>query len=130
MPSTYFDTPRPRVFGHRGAAGEAPENTLVSFERAVACGADVFELDVHATRDGTIVVFHDPTLERTTDGMGALKERTWAELCELDAGYQWTVDGRTFPFRGKGIRVPSLAELFARFPDACFNIEVKQGEPE
>jgi len=130
MPANYFDTPRPRVFGHRGAAGEAPENTLVSFERAVACGVDVFELDVHATRDGTVVVLHDPTLERTTDGQGAVRDLTWAELQQLDAGYRFTTDGRTHPFRGQGVKVPSLAELFARFPDACFNIEVKQAEPE
>lgn len=129
MSATYFETRKPRVFGHRGAAGEAPENTIVSFERAVACGVDIFELDVHATRDGTVVVLHDPTLERTTNGTGAVKDLTWAELQELDAGYHFTTDGRSFPFRGKGVRVPSLAELFARFPEACFNIEVKQGEP-
>lgn len=130
MPATFFETPHPRVFGHRGAAGEAPENTLVSFERAVACGVDIFELDVHATRDGTIVVLHDETLERTTDGSGPVKELTWAQLQELDAGYRFTTDGRAFPFRGRGVRVPSLAELFARFPDCCFNIEVKQAAPE
>lgn len=130
MPATFFDTPRPRVFGHRGAAGEAPENTMVSFERAAACGADVFELDVHATRDGTIVVLHDPTLERTTDGAGPVKEITWAELQRLDAGHHFSVDGNAFPFRGRDVRVPSLAELFARFPEACFNIEVKQAEPQ
>ncbi len=130
MPSTFFDGPRPRVFGHRGAAGEAPENTLASFERAVACGVDVFELDVHATRDGTIVVLHDPTLERTTNGAGPVKDLTWDEVQRLDAGYQFSTDGRTYPFRGRGIQIPSLAELFARFPDACFNIEVKQAEPE
>jgi len=130
MPATYFETPRPRVFGHRGAAGEAPENTLVSFERAAACGADIFELDVHATRDGTVVVLHDPTLERTSNGSGAVKDLTWAEVQELDAGYHFTTDGTTYPFRGRGVRIPSLAELFARFPDACFNIEVKQAEPE
>jgi glycerophosphoryl diester phosphodiesterase len=130
MATTFFDSPRPRVFGHRGAAGEMPENTLVSFERAAEAGADIFELDVHASRDGTIVVAHDPTLERTTDGAGSIKDRTWAELQTLDAGYRFTIDGDTFPFRGRGIRVLSLAELFARFPKSRFNIEVKQGEPE
>jgi glycerophosphoryl diester phosphodiesterase len=129
MPTTFFETPRPRVFGHRGAAGEAPENTLPSFDRAAACGVDIFELDVHATRDGTVVVLHDPTLERTTDGAGPVKDLTWAELQRLDAGHHFTLDGRTFPFRGQGVRVPSLAELFARFPDSCFNIEVKQSDP-
>src|SRR5882672_6113414 len=70
----------PRVFGHRGAAGVAPENTLASFRRARADGADVFELDVHATADGEIVVLHDPTLERTTDGGGAVSSLRFAEV--------------------------------------------------
>ena len=59
MPHPFFAIPRPIVFGHRGACGECPENTLVSFERALAQGADVIETDVHRTRDGEIVVFHD-----------------------------------------------------------------------
>jgi glycerophosphoryl diester phosphodiesterase len=130
MPATFFDSPRPRVFGHRGAGGEAPENTMVSFERAAACRVDAFELDVHATRDGTIVVLHDPTLDRTTDATGPVRDRTWAELQEVDAGHWFTTGGATFPFRGRGVRIPSLAELFARFPEACFNIEVKQADPE
>src|SRR5512140_1883598 len=105
-----FPGPPPRVFGHRGAAGVAPENTLVSFRRACADGADVFELDVHATADGEIVVLHDPTLERTTDGAGPVSTIRFAELERLDAGFRFSVDGgRTFPFRGRQVRVPRLA---------------------
>jgi len=121
-----FDGTPPRLFGHRGAAGVAPENTLASFRRAHAAGVDVFELDVHATRDGEVVVLHDPTLDRTTDGAGAVAAVTFAELARLDAGHRFTPDdGRTFPFRGQGLRVPRLAELLAEFPDMPLNVEIK-----
>ena len=124
---SYFAPPRPRVFGHRGAAGVAPENTLPSFALAAALGATYLELDVHATRDGEIVVLHDPLLDRTTDGSGPVCERSWAEVAALDAGWQFTHDGRSFPYRGQGVRVPRLAEVLAAFPAHRFNIEIKQG---
>jgi len=125
-----FPGPLPRVFGHRGAAGVAPENTLASFRRARADGADVFELDVHGTADGEIVVLHDPTLERTTDGAGAVSGLRFAEVAALDAGFHFTPDGgRTHPFRGSGVRVPQLAELVREFPDVPLNIEIKQETP-
>ena len=120
---------KPRVFGHRGAAGLAPENTLPSFALALALGADVLELDVHASRDGVIVVIHDPTLERTTNGSGAVREHSWHELQELDAGYQFTRDGHDYPYRGHGVRLPTLEMVLRRFPLACCNIEVKQEDP-
>lgn len=121
-----FEGEPPRLFGHRGAAGVAPENTLASFRRAHEAGVDVFELDVHATRDGEVVVLHDPTLDRTTDGAGPVAAVTFAELARLDAGHRFSPDdGRTFPFRGQSIRVPRLAELLAEFPDTPLNIEIK-----
>ncbi len=120
---------RPRVFGHRGAAGLAPENTLPSFALGLELGADILELDVHGTRDGEIVVFHDPTLERTTNGEGLVRERSLAQLRELDAGYHFSRDGRDFPYRGQGVRVTTFEELLRRFPGARCNVEVKQGEP-
>ena len=120
----------PRLFGHRGAAGVAPENTLPSFRRAHDDRVDVFELDVHATADGEIVVLHDPTLERTTDGGGPVAALTFAELQHLDAGFRFSPDGgRTFPFRGQGIRVPRLAELCREFASVPLNIEIKQETP-
>jgi len=116
----------PRLFGHRGAAGVAPENTLPSFRRALTDGVDVFELDVHATRDGEVVVLHDPTLERTTDGAGPVAALTFAELSRLDAGHGFSPDGgRTHPFRGQGVRIPRLAELMRAHPDVPLNIEIK-----
>src|SRR5260370_28010658 len=74
------------VIGHRGAMGHCPENTFVSFERALELGADLVELDVHLTRDGALAVIHDETVDRTTDGHGLLKDHTLSELKLLDAG--------------------------------------------
>jgi glycerophosphoryl diester phosphodiesterase len=125
-----FPGPTPRAFGHRGAAGVAPENTIVSFRRACADGADVLELDVHATADGEVVVLHDPTLERTTDGSGAVASLRYGEVAQLDAGHRFTPDGgRTFPFRGADVRVPRLAELLRELPGVPLNIEIKQETP-
>ncbi|MCK6555225.1 glycerophosphodiester phosphodiesterase [Candidatus Binatia bacterium] len=120
---------KPRVFGHRGAAGLAPENTLPSFALGLTLGADILELDVHASRDGIIVVIHDPTLERTTNGSGEVRDHTFHELRQLDAGYHFTRDGRDFPFRGQGVRLCTLEEVLREFPLAPCNIELKQGEP-
>lgn len=125
----YFDIRAPQLFGHRGASGEAPENTLVAFERAVAHGVPYLELDCHATRDGEIVVLHDAELERTTDGQGRVSELTFAELQRLDAGFRFTLDSRTHPFRGCGVRVPRFSEVLRAFPGARLNLEVKQSEP-
>lgn len=127
--AAYLAGSRPRVFGHRGAAGVAPENTLPSFALAGALGATYLELDVHATRDGEIVVFHDPLLDRTTNGEGPLRDRSWSEIAALDAGWQFTHDGRSFPYRGQGVRVPRLAEVIAAHPHQPLNIEIKQGDP-
>jgi glycerophosphoryl diester phosphodiesterase len=89
MSTPYFSGRRPRILGHRGAAGVCPENTLVSFRQAKADGADVLEMDVHLTRDKHVVVCHDPTVERTTNGKGRIALMTLAELKQLDAGYNF-----------------------------------------
>jgi glycerophosphoryl diester phosphodiesterase len=129
MRHPYFDLPRPIPVGHRGASGELPENTLPAFDRALDEGARILETDVHPTRDGVAVVFHDALLDRTTDGTGPIAERTLEELKRLDAGHRFSPDGgTTFPARGQGVEIPTLAEAFAAFPDARFNIEVKQGD--
>ncbi len=129
MAMGYFAGPTPRVFGHRGAAGLAPENTIPSFALALALGADVLELDVHASRDGVVVVMHDPRLERTTNGTGLVREHALYELQQLDAGYQFTRDGHDFPYRGHGLRIPTLEAVLKQFPLAACNIEVKQADP-
>ncbi len=130
MRHPYFDVPTPTPIGHRGACGELPENTLESFERAVTDGVTIVETDVHATRDGHVVIFHDATLDRTTDASGPVAARTLEELRALDAGYRFSPDGGgRFPFRGRGLRIPTLEEAFDRFPDMRFNIEIKSDTP-
>jgi glycerophosphoryl diester phosphodiesterase len=125
----YFDRAGPLLFGHRGASGELPENTLPAFARAWEQGVRYLEMDCHATRDGQIVVFHDATLERTTDGRGRLSALSYAEVKQLDAGYRFSPDGTSFPERGRGFRVPLLADVLREFPDARINLEVKQADP-
>ncbi|MBS1795007.1 MAG: glycerophosphodiester phosphodiesterase [Acidobacteria bacterium] len=125
-----YDNAHPLVFAHRGGGGLFPENTLEAFKYSAEMGVDVLELDIHATRDGVLVVHHDERVDRTTDGRGFIREMTFAEVEKLDAGYQFSPDGgQTFPFRGKGVRVPTLEEIFAAFPALTFNIEPKQALP-
>jgi glycerophosphoryl diester phosphodiesterase len=117
----------PAILAHRGASARAPENTLEAFRLAVEEGAGGLELDVHATRDGEIVVIHDATVDRTTDGSGAVAGMTLEELRRLDAGYRFSPDGgRTFPYRGRGTRIPTLAEVYAQFPDVRVNADIKE----
>jgi glycerophosphoryl diester phosphodiesterase len=126
----FFAGAKPRLIGHRGAAGEAPENTLASFERALADAAEFVELDVRASSDGDVVVIHDSTVERTTDGHGRVKQLTLAELKTLNAGYRFTTDGgATHPYRGRAIKIPTLKELFETFPQIRAIIELKQAHP-
>ncbi|PRP92806.1 Glycerophosphoryl diester phosphodiesterase [Enhygromyxa salina] len=115
---------------HRGGASLRPEATLIAFENALAVGADVLEFDLHASSDGVIVVMHDDTVDRTTDGSGAIKDMSFDELRMLDAGYTFTTDGgETYPYRGMGLQIPTLEEVFEAFPDAYYMIEIKQAEP-
>ncbi|HVL36142.1 MAG TPA: glycerophosphodiester phosphodiesterase [Burkholderiales bacterium] len=115
------------TIAHRGGAALAPENTLVAFERAAALGAQVLEMDLRVSADGAIVVIHDATVDRTTDGAGPVAALGLAELRALDAGYRFTPDGgQSFPYRGRGVRVPTLEEVAARLPRARLNLEMKQ----
>lgn len=128
--TTFFTGGKPRLFAHRGASGEAPENTLVAFRRAAETGIVYAELDVHTSRDGQVVVIHDETLERTTDGHGKVRDHTLAALQQLDAGCRFSLDGgQTFPFRAAGVRIPSLAEVFEALPHLRFTVEIKQTDP-
>lgn len=118
----------PRAFGHRGSAGTHPENTLPSFQAAVDAGACYLELDVHMTRDGEIVVSHDDNLERTCGRPGIIREMNYVEVREADAGFCFGPK-RGFPFRGRGIKIPRLADVLANFHAIRFIIEVKQEQP-
>ena len=121
---SYLDGPRPRLFAHRGASGLVPENTIEAFAEGLAAGAERLELDVHASADGHIVVFHDGDLGRTTEASGPLATRTLAELRSLDAGYHFADALGGFPYRGKGIRIPALAEVLEEPPGVALNVEV------
>ena len=111
--------PFPLVIGHRGDPVHAPENTLHAFEAARAQGADLIELDILPTADAHLVVMHDATLDRTTDGSGPVCARTLAEIGELDAG-SWF--GKAF----RGVRVPTLREVLQEVPpDVLLNVEIK-----
>lgn len=104
-----------KVYAHRGASIELPENTLAAFARAIELGAEGIELDTYRAKDGTAVVIHDDTLDRTTSASGPVKERTAVELAEIDAGH--------------GERVPTLEDVLALAAGKVrVNIEIKDPE--
>jgi glycerophosphoryl diester phosphodiesterase len=117
----------PLLIAHRGGCALAPENTLTAFRSAaVIWGADMIELDVHATADGHCVVIHDETVDRTTDGSGAVGALTLAEVQALDAGYRFTRDaGSTYPFRGRNVVIPTIEQVLGALPKMRFTVEVK-----
>jgi len=115
-----------RVIGHRGAAGVAPENTLAAIEHGILAGSHALEVDVHVTADDHLVVIHDDTVDRTTEGSGPVEAMTLSEIERLDAGHRFTPDhGRTFPFRDEGVRIPTLDEAVAAAGDLPLIVEVK-----
>lgn len=117
---------------HRGGGDLRPENTIQAYLHALAAGSESLEGDLHATSDGVVVVSHDKTVDRCTDGTGYIKEKTLSEIKSLDAGYQFTPDGgASFPYRGAGHEIPTLIEVFGH-PDldqAPMVVEIKQAEP-
>ncbi len=114
------------VVAHRGASAYAPENTLPAFRLALEQAADACEFDVHLSADGVPVVIHDSTLDRTTDRTGFVAETPLAAIREADAGYRFTPDGgRTYPYRGQGIRVPTLVEVIETLGSVPLLIELK-----
>ena len=124
----------PLVFAHQGGGGIRPENTLEALRHAADIGADVLDSDMHLTRDGVLVLMHDDTVDRTTDGRGPVADLTLAEIKALDAGYTFTTDGgQTFPYRGQGLTVPTVEEVFQAFPNMRMGLEIKDspaGTPE
>lgn len=132
------------AYAHRGGAKEGPSATLYAMRRALEAGADALELDVHATADGHVVCCHDPTVDATTDGTGAIAELSLAEVQALDAAY-WFVPGgedgtgpglpdEAYPLRGlasgdPSLRIPTLEEVLVAFPGTLLNLDIKQSEP-
>ncbi len=123
---------RPILMGaHRGGCTLWPENTLEAYlNTEKRWPGTLMEGDVQLTKDGHVVVFHDASVERTTDGTGRVSEKTLAELKALDAGYRFTPDGgKTFPYRGKGLTIPTLAEVIQALPNNLFLVEIKDSGP-
>jgi len=115
----FEDFPHPVIFAHRGASAHAPENTLASFELALAQGADAIELDARLSSDAQVIVIHDPTVDRTTDGHGRVAQLPWTELRSLDAG-------SSFSERYRGQKIPRLEEVFeAVGKKTLINVELK-----
>jgi glycerophosphoryl diester phosphodiesterase len=125
---------RPLAFAHRGGAALRPENTIEAFDHGLSFGADGLELDVHLSRDGVVVVHHDDTLDRTTSARGPLSALTAAELARVDAGHWFTPSptaaAREYPFRGRGIGIPTLRDVLHRYPNARLIVELKTAEVE
>ncbi|MGH9197160.1 MAG: glycerophosphodiester phosphodiesterase, partial [Acidimicrobiia bacterium] len=145
-------TRRPLHFAHQGGAREAPSNTMYAYKTAISKGADALEMDLHATTDGELVVMHDPTVDRTTNGKGWIEAMTLQEIRSLDAGYWWSPGHVTLPdgpedayvFRGVAgeeksppggfarddFKVPTLREVLEEFPGVYINLDIKRGAPE
>ena len=128
MAHPFLRGPGPLVIGHRGCAGECPENTLASFARGLADGADILESDVHLTRDDVPVLIHDDDLARCTEDRRRVRDLDLATLQALDAGHHFAPERGT-PERGKGHRIPTLEEVLAAFPGARLNLELKEDQP-
>ncbi|MFA6034351.1 MAG: glycerophosphodiester phosphodiesterase [Myxococcota bacterium] len=115
---------------HRGGGRLAPEESLEAYQKAVAAGAGMLEMDLNATSDGVVVLHHDATVDRITDGKGSISGMTFEELRKLDAGFSYTTDGgQTYPYRGKGVRIATFREVLETFPKAIFSAEIKQSDP-
>ena len=126
----FFDYTRPRVYAHRGGCALGPENTIAAFDRGLAAGADGLELDVQLSSDGVVVVCHDETLERTTDGVGPVARRTAAELARVDAGCRFVDAAGQATFRGQGVGVPALRDVLRRYKDVPIIVEMKLDHAE
>lgn len=119
-----FRTGRTLIIPHSGGDGLSPENTLYAYEKSMAMGGDVIDIDVSLTADGVPVAFHDSSLRRTTGAPGKVSTTAFAELSKLDAGWGFTSHG-THPFRGKGLTVPSVEAILRRFPATLVTFDLK-----
>ena len=120
----------PFVIAHRGSSGRTPENTLLAFTCALEeDGAEGLELDLQRTRDGHVVVMHDASVDRTTDGRGRVDALDLDAVRALDAGFAYTDASGAHPFRAQGWRVPRLEEVLERFPGTWMSLDLKQGDP-
>lgn len=118
-----------RLYAHRGAAAEEPENTLPSFQRAASYGVHGLEMDVHMTKDGVVVVAHDTDGQRMCRESRAIKHTSYADLKAWDAGWGFVDLSGNRPFADKGYRIPQFADVLDHFPDLLINVDLKQKAP-
>lgn len=114
-----------RLYAHRGASAEYPENSLQAFQRAVDVGVNALEMDVHITRDGHLIVAHDPTGERTTGVARRWADLDLADVERLDAGWGFVAPGGERPFASAGIRVPRFEDVVTTFSHVHINVDIK-----
>jgi glycerophosphoryl diester phosphodiesterase len=115
----------PEVIAHRGGGGEWPGETIYAFEQALKAGVDVLEMDIHKTVDNHLVLMHNARVDETTNGTGRIKEKTLKQIQDLEIEFDWPPGQKP----DKPIKVPTLREVFERFPERRMNIEIKQREP-
>ena len=120
---------KPVTIAHQGGNKIYPDESLLAFTNAINMGIQVIEFDIHRTKDGIIVINHDQTIDRLTNGTGLIREMSWVELQQVDGAYNWSPDGLTYPYRDKGIKILSLIEMMDAFPQQLYDIEIKQHDP-
>ena len=120
---------KPVTIAHQGGNKVYPDESLLAFTNAINMGIQVIEFDIHRTKDGIIVINHDQTIDRLTNGTGLIREMSWVELQQVDGAYNWSPDGLTYPYRDKGIKILSLIEMMDAFPQQLYDIEIKQHDP-
>lgn len=120
-----FLTGHTLVIPHGGGDGLYPENTMLAYDKTMAMGADVVDVDVSMSSDGVLVAFHDSTLAPRTNGSGRVLATSLADLQKVDAGWSFTGPGGTHPFRGKGVRIPTLESIVRKFPRALLSLDLK-----
>lgn len=125
----YLSHEHPIRLAHRGSRVLWPENTMTAFQGAVDLGYRYIETDLHLTRDGRVVIFHDDSLDRLTDGRGRVWEWRWEDLRRLDAAHHFRPEAG-HPFRDAGMGIPLLEEAVAAWPEVLWNLDLKQPEIE
>ncbi|MEP7114861.1 MAG: glycerophosphodiester phosphodiesterase [Ilumatobacteraceae bacterium] len=129
--SNPFRTGRTLVIPHGGGDGLFPEDTLVAFERTIALGADVVDVDLRLSKDDVVIGFHDATVDRITGTTGSIRAMTFEQLSELDAGWSFTAAGSdptaddSHPYRGKNVTIPSFESILDKFPTTLLSVDLK-----
>ena len=118
------------LIAYRGGAKERPENTIEAFEHTASVSSEIiFDLDLQFAKDHTVVVFHDETLERTTDGSGRISDHTISELSALDAGFHFEDESGKATYRDQDVRIPTLETVLDRFRESRFILDIRTADP-